>query len=703
MLIALFARVESWHSSRFVRSWLSPLPLTRGLIVAALLLAIVAVFANVKVRYDQGQIWKSNPEITEFAGAMSFSTADAPYFLGHAAAAEEGLSPIDYLRKRNYPNDAIAYEQSDDEDQAIKRPLLSTFISWLAPSSSPRDLLTAGHTILLVSAVVTTLMIILTFGATGYWLEGAVAAIGGGLSSAYLVRSSFGRIDTDQLNLGLMYLMFGLAMMSARSKTILTTLFWCIAAGATANIFMAWYGKPELIWMAMAAYFWLLIVLQRNVRLTVLCLALFYALAPVILPNPFESSYVKSQIAQGEFLFPNPLHTITETARVSTAEILVRIAGSVEMGMVCLIGLALWAARHPVMAIAYGPLVAFALLNILIGNRAIFYSAPIFWFGVAFLITSAARLIIEATLSQRYNVNQTYAIGSPASIAAATLSVVLAYVNVPNDYVPRPSFPRPVLEGLLKLKNIATPEASVVATWWDYGYASIFINNLPTLHDGGGHDRPATHFFAKALLNSSQLETVRTLQFLTLQGANAIRQHSSKATLFHAINQSAGDNVPDIYLVLTGQMAGWIRAISQLGNWDIEIGKPIILPDNNGVSHVEYMGLGCNYRTFPSAITCGNVHFDFDHGLMNNAHAVTGWTHANNGVAQKVRRYDDDAPFGIQTLQINNRLTSQLMHRQLYESSYNKLFHLGLIEAPGITLVYDNYPHIRIYKIAGEK
>ena len=33
--------------------------------------------------------------------------------------------------------------------------------------------------------------------------------------------------------------------------------------------------------------------------------------------------------------------------------------------------------RHPVIAIAYGPLVAFGLLNLVIGNRAIFYSAPI--------------------------------------------------------------------------------------------------------------------------------------------------------------------------------------------------------------------------------------------------------------------------------------------------------------------------------------
>ena len=51
----------------------------------------------------------------------------------------------------------------------------------LSPSASPGDLLTAGHTILIVSAGVTAVMIMLAFGATGYWLEGAVAAIGGGL------------------------------------------------------------------------------------------------------------------------------------------------------------------------------------------------------------------------------------------------------------------------------------------------------------------------------------------------------------------------------------------------------------------------------------------------------------------------------------------------------------------------------------------
>ena len=146
------------------------------------MLAVMAVFANVKVRHDQGKIWRASPEITEIAGAMSFSTADAPYFLGHAAAAENGLSPDEFERKRSYPNIEILYQQSTEETPLVKRPLLSTLISLISPSASPGSLLSAGHTILLVSAGLTALMIMLAFGATGYWLEGAAAAIGGGLS-----------------------------------------------------------------------------------------------------------------------------------------------------------------------------------------------------------------------------------------------------------------------------------------------------------------------------------------------------------------------------------------------------------------------------------------------------------------------------------------------------------------------------------------
>ena len=119
------------------------------------------------------------------------------------------------------------------------------------------------------------------------------------------------------------------------------------------------------------------------------------------------------------------------------------------MGIVCLAGLALFLVRHPVIAIAFGPLVAFGLLNFLIGNRAIFYSAPIMWFGAAFLMTTAARFI-AANLSEDGYVDCRNQI---ATIFAVGLAMLVAWVNSATDYVPRPSFPKPVLEGFASLKT----------------------------------------------------------------------------------------------------------------------------------------------------------------------------------------------------------------------------------------------------------
>ena len=43
----------------------------------------------------------------------------------------------------------------------------------------------------------------------------------------------------------------------------------------------------------------------------------------------------------------------------------------------------------------FGPAAAFALLNFLIGNRAIFYSAPMLWFGFGWMLLTAAKIVSE--------------------------------------------------------------------------------------------------------------------------------------------------------------------------------------------------------------------------------------------------------------------------------------------------------------------
>ena len=276
--------------------------------------------------------------------------------------------------------------------------------------------------------------------------------------------------------------------------------------------------------MVVGSFAWLFLVSGKDLRLVVLCLTIFYSMAPIPFPDLYGSAYIQDSFANGQFLFPQTFETISEIAKISLTDILTAISGSVEMGLICLIGLTLWTIRHPVTALAYVPLATFFLLNFVIGNRAVFYSAPIMWFGFGFLITSTARFVIHATLSQsseksgQLNKNTFTFINARTYILGSTLAAAIAWVNAPTDYIPRPSFPKPVLQGLSKIKQIATSERAVVASWWDYGYASLFLNNLPTLHDGGSQTQPTTHFFAYAMLRPSQNETIRILQLLASKG-----------------------------------------------------------------------------------------------------------------------------------------------------------------------------------------
>jgi undecaprenyl-diphosphooligosaccharide--protein glycosyltransferase len=148
---------------------------------------MVAALANYSIRDQQYRVWQSFPEITQMDDMPLFSTADAPYFLYHAETLRQKTDQAG---------------QPPTMAQHRELPLLSVLLAYMATDSIKAALVRAGHWLNPVLAFLTPVMIALTFGVVGYWFEGAVVALGGGLSFAYLSRSSAGRIDTDQLNLG---------------------------------------------------------------------------------------------------------------------------------------------------------------------------------------------------------------------------------------------------------------------------------------------------------------------------------------------------------------------------------------------------------------------------------------------------------------------------------------------------------------------
>ena len=353
-------------------------------IIFAIILGSISIYMNFQVRHINWEIWEKNKSEFFFEDTPLFTTMDAGLWLGVAGYLKKGKTMGDFQSIRSYPKNLNKINEKNHKK--LTAPLLSQMIAYFSKDASPQSLSTAANKMIPYTALVTAITIILAFGLAGYWMEASVAAAGGGLSIAYYWRSAMGRIDTDQLNLAFMYLMFALILCAGRAKEIKWGIVFTLMSGLTANLFMRWYGKEQLIFMALIALCWLLIVITKDWRRVVGFSVIFVLLSGVEFSNPFNSVYLKTDLHTNNFIFYNVISTVTEAIRSNVDEMLYRLTGSVLFGFVCIIGMVMWALRHPVIAIAYGPLAGFAIFNLFIGNRAIFYSAPFFWFGGAYLI-----------------------------------------------------------------------------------------------------------------------------------------------------------------------------------------------------------------------------------------------------------------------------------------------------------------------------
>jgi hypothetical protein len=53
----------------------------------------------------------------------------------------------------------------------------------------------------------------------------------------------------------------------------------------------------------------------------------------------------------------------------------------------------------------------------------------------------------------------------------------------------------------------------------------------------------------------------------------------------------------------------------------------------------------------------------------------------------------------LQMAEIDQTQTFYLLHRDLFQSSFNQLFHLGRADSTLFEMVYDDYPYARIFRL----
>ena len=51
---------------------------------------------------------------------------------------------------------------------------------------------------------------------------------------------------------------------------------------------------------------------------------------------------------------------------------------------------------------------------------------------------------------------------------------------------------------------------------------------------------------------------------------------------------------------------------------------------------------------------------------------------------------------------IDQEQIAYLLHRDLFQSSFNQLFHLGRADNKLFEMIYDDYPHVRIFRLQSQ-
>ena len=691
--------LAQWHQKIAFFHIIGPLPMTRLFVLLAIAASLFAALANYQIRANQYERWVDNKDVTFLDGTPLFSTTDASYFVGLSRQYIETGNMQDFTIKRLYPNQKYKGDGALPKTSITDFPLFSILIAVVSPDASVRNLMITAHKLIPWLAFLTALGILLAFGAAGFWMEGAVASIGAGLAPTFLMRTSVGRIDTDVMNLGFFYAILGVTILAARASSLRLSIIWVVTAAAILNLFLWWYDKDFIGWAFVIGLAWLSIATHRHWKRPLLLTLIFILISGLDINNlGISQAYLQDERVLGQLIYPNTFNTITELRVVPFRQILISITGSVALGVIGVFGLALFAFRHPVVAIVFGPASFFALANFLVGNRAVFYSAPMIWFGIAFVAIMIVRLVWRM-LPERL---KSYSLGETI-LCTVTICCLMSAIWSDRDtqnYTPTPSFPIEVVRALAAPKG-KLPENSVIATWWDYGYASMLFNGYSTLHDGGRQTTPVTHYFARALLAKTQSETNAILHLLAGGGLEVIRKQGVTHMQLEDYMQSNNIRSSEsIYLVLTNQMGDWMGSISNLGMWNTQTGTPIKVPNNSHGSRLFYSNLSCRPSSEENKVICNERLIDLEDGTINNAPAIRAFTSASDGVLTSSTQLNNQAINNLHLSEMSGIGTRvMLFHDRLARSSFHNLFHLLKVEGDYFELVYDDYPHARIFKV----
>ena len=188
--------------------------------------------------------------------------------------------------------------------------------------------------------------------------------------------------------------------------------------------------------------------------------------------------------------FYNVVQTVREAGNIPFETFANRISGHVVTFVLSVVGFIYLAYKHKIMLFGI-PMIGLGFLAYTGGLRFTIYAVPVLAFGVAFLITEAARYMPNKKLKI-------------LSTVVFTLMILYPNYNHILSYKVPTVFNAKEVEVLDKLKDIAAREDYVIA-WWDYGYPLRYYSDIKTLIDGGKHSGSVNFPVSFMLTNPQEL------------------------------------------------------------------------------------------------------------------------------------------------------------------------------------------------------
>ena len=483
-------------------------------ISSLIILLVISVSLNFNSRLQEQKGWDKNPSLYSIEGQSITRAGDPSFFINEALYLKKNIPLRIYYDKLEYPK---THTESPDPR------LLSLFISYLAKDASIQELINAGNKLVFISIILTTLSVFFLFFALGRPFEGIVASTGAGLSTLYFIRSGIGYFDTDILNLFFMYLLFALVYLASRKQTWIKNIIFVILAGLVGKLFFIWYSKPELIFLSLVSLLFFSIFITRDLKKTCLNAIIFILLTDpeiylnslnILIKNPYLSAYMASNVQSLDLVnttvlnFNNIFEYIAEQQKIAAIDLL-RVEGSLLIGLVCFFGLAMWGVANPVIFIGFAPLSLFFLLSIILGQRALFYSVPFMWFGFGYFINFITNKMISFR-NLEINKNLIYILTSFFLI----IFIIIATKSYPKKAT-LPSFDIHTHKAMMKMSDVIKDKnKSVLVSEWSYGYQSLLYNDIPILIHPGMPTSPRHYFISRAFTSLDLEETSKILNYV---------------------------------------------------------------------------------------------------------------------------------------------------------------------------------------------